>query len=80
MSPSRKRSSSSPGCVRAERAPLSAIADFRQARPRVELRGMEVDTPAGQDLVARHDLDIAVIRPSGPSAVCGCVRGVTTSS
>lgn len=45
---------------------LSTIADFRQSRPRVELQVVEVDTPTGQDLVARHDLDIAVIRPSAP--------------
>jgi DNA-binding transcriptional LysR family regulator len=45
---------------------LSTIAEFRQVRPRVELQVTEVNTPAGQDLVARHDLDIAVIRPSAP--------------
>jgi len=45
---------------------LGAIAAFREARPRVELQVREVDTPSGQELVDRHELDIAVVRPSAP--------------
>ncbi|MFF4763462.1 LysR family transcriptional regulator [Streptomyces sp. NPDC001292] len=45
---------------------LTAVADFQQARPRVELQIMEVDAPSGQELVSRHEIDIAVVRPSAP--------------
>lgn len=45
---------------------LSTLAEFRRARPRVELQIMEVDTGVGQEAVGRHEIDIAVIRPSAP--------------
>ncbi|MFJ9900984.1 LysR family transcriptional regulator [Streptomyces sp. NPDC091280] len=45
---------------------LGALAEFRRTRPRVELRITEVDTGTGQQAVVRHDIDIAVIRPSAP--------------
>ncbi|MEV7392192.1 MULTISPECIES: LysR substrate-binding domain-containing protein [unclassified Streptomyces] len=45
---------------------LGTIAEFRRTRPRVELRVVEVDTPSGQDLVQRHEIDIAVVRPDSP--------------
>ena len=43
---------------------LSTLDAFRAARPRVELRVVEVDTPAGQQALLRHELDVAVIRLS----------------
>ena len=43
---------------------LSTLDAFRTARPRVELRVVEVDTPAGQEALLRHELDVAVIRLS----------------
>jgi DNA-binding transcriptional LysR family regulator len=46
---------------------LSTLTAFRAARPRVELRVVEVDTPAGQQALLRHELDVAVIRLSAPT-------------
>jgi DNA-binding transcriptional LysR family regulator len=46
---------------------LSTLTAFRTSRPRVDLRVVEVDTPAGQQAVMRHDVDIAVIRLSAPT-------------
>jgi len=46
---------------------LSALEAFRAARPRVELRVVEVDTPTGQQGLLRHELDVAVIRLSAPT-------------
>jgi DNA-binding transcriptional LysR family regulator len=46
---------------------LSTLDAFRTARPRVELRVVEVDTPAGQQALLRHELDVAVIRLSAPT-------------
>ena len=43
---------------------LSTLAAFRHARPRVDLQITEVDTPAGQQALLQHEIDIAVIRPS----------------
>ena len=43
---------------------LSTLDAFRSARPRVELRVVEVDTPAGQQALLRYELDVAVIRLS----------------
>jgi DNA-binding transcriptional LysR family regulator len=43
---------------------LSTLDAFRAARPRVDLRVVEVDTPAGQEALLRHELDVAVIRLS----------------
>jgi DNA-binding transcriptional LysR family regulator len=45
---------------------LSTIAAFRHARPRVDLQITEVDTASGQQALLRHEIDIAVIRPSTP--------------
>ena len=45
---------------------LGALDAFRSARPRVELRLSEVDTGWGQQALLRHEIDIAVIRPSTP--------------
>jgi DNA-binding transcriptional LysR family regulator len=45
---------------------LSALAAFRDARPRVDLRITEVDTASGQQALHRHEIDIAVIRPATP--------------
>jgi DNA-binding transcriptional LysR family regulator len=45
---------------------LSALAAFRHARPRVDLQITEVDTASGQQALLRHEIDIAVIRPSTP--------------
>ena len=45
---------------------LSTLAAFRHARPRVDLQITEVDTPAGQQALLQHEIDIAVIRPSTP--------------
>ena len=50
---------------------LSTLDAFRAARPRVELRVVEVDTPTGQQALLRHELDVAVIRLSNPT------RGLT---
>ncbi|MFG2005487.1 LysR family transcriptional regulator [Spirillospora sp. NPDC048911] len=45
---------------------LSTLADFRQARPRVDLQITEVDTASGQQALLRHEIDIAVVRPGTP--------------
>ena len=45
---------------------LGTLAAFRHARPRVDLHLTEVDTGQGQEAVARHEIDLAVIRPSAP--------------
>ena len=45
---------------------LSTLAAFRHARPRVDLQITEVDTASGQQALLRHEIDIAVIRPSAP--------------
>lgn len=45
---------------------LSTLAAFRHARPRVYLQITEVDTASGQQALLRHEIDIAVIRPSTP--------------
>ena len=45
---------------------LSALAAFRHARPCVDLQITEVDTASGQQALLRHEIDIAVIRPSTP--------------
>jgi DNA-binding transcriptional LysR family regulator len=45
---------------------LSTLAAFRHARPRVDLQITEVDTPAGQQALLQHEIDVAVIRPSTP--------------
>jgi len=45
---------------------LSALAAFRHDRPRVDLQITEVDTASGQQALLRHEIDIAVIRPSTP--------------
>ncbi|MEU5032427.1 LysR family transcriptional regulator [Streptomyces milbemycinicus] len=45
---------------------LGTLSDFRDARPHVDLHLTEVDTGEGQEAVARHEIDIAVIRPSAP--------------
>jgi DNA-binding transcriptional LysR family regulator len=36
------------------------------ARPRVDLRITEVDTPSGQQALLQHEIDLAVVRPSTP--------------
>lgn len=46
---------------------FSSLAAFRTSRSRVDLRVVEVDTPAGQLVVMRHDIDIAVVRLSAPT-------------
>ena len=46
--------------------PLLGTSAFREARPCVDLHLTEVDTGEGQEAVARHEIDIAVIRPSAP--------------
>ena len=45
---------------------LSTLAAYRHARPRVYLQITEVDTASGQQALLRHEIDIAVIRPSTP--------------
>jgi len=45
---------------------LSTLAAFRHDRSRVDLQITEVDTPSGQQALLRHQIDIAVIRPSTP--------------
>jgi DNA-binding transcriptional LysR family regulator len=45
---------------------LSTLAAFRHARPRADLQLTEVDTPAGQQALLQHQIDIAVIRPATP--------------
>ena len=45
---------------------LSTLGAFRHARPRVDLRITEVDTPSGQQALLQHEIDIAVIRPATP--------------
>ncbi|MFI0822039.1 LysR family transcriptional regulator [Streptomyces sp. NPDC021098] len=45
---------------------LGTLSAFRSARPRVDLHLTEVDTGEGQEAVARHEIDLAVIRPSAP--------------
>ena len=59
---------------------LSALAAFRHARPRVDLQITEVDTASGQQAVLRHEIDIAVIRPSTRSVACASSPGATTNS
>ncbi|MGH3520485.1 MAG: LysR substrate-binding domain-containing protein [Haloechinothrix sp.] len=44
---------------------LSTLGAFRQAHPR-ELHITEVDTGSGQGALLRHEIDIAVVRPSAP--------------
>ena len=45
---------------------LGALDAFRADRPRVELRITEVDTGSGQQALLRHEIDVAVVRPSTP--------------
>ncbi|MFF4352941.1 LysR family transcriptional regulator [Streptomyces sp. NPDC001530] len=45
---------------------LGTIAAFRHARPRVDLQITEVDTASAQEALLRHEIDIAVVRPSTP--------------
>ncbi|MEU6069705.1 MULTISPECIES: LysR family transcriptional regulator [Streptomyces] len=45
---------------------LATIAAFGHARPRVDLRITEVDTGSGRQALLRHEIDVAVIRPSTP--------------
>ncbi|MEU6551022.1 LysR substrate-binding domain-containing protein [Streptomyces sp. NPDC046915] len=45
---------------------LGTLAAFRHARPRVDVHLTEVDTGEGQEALARHEIDLAVIRPSAP--------------
>lgn len=59
---------------------LSTLAAFRHARPRVDLQITEVDTPAGQQALLQHEIDIAVIRPSTPVRGLRISPGATTSS
>lgn len=47
---------------------LAALAAFQAARPQVELRVIEVDTPQGRRALTEHTIDIAVIRLSAPTA------------
>jgi len=46
---------------------LGTIRAFQRHRPRVQTRVVEVDTPAGQQGLLQHDLDIAVVRLSAPA-------------
>lgn len=43
-----------------------ALAAFRHARPRVDLRITELDTGSGRQALLRHEIDVAVIRPGTP--------------
>jgi DNA-binding transcriptional LysR family regulator len=43
---------------------LGTIAAFRLARPQVDLRITEVDTPSAQEALLHHEIDVAVARPS----------------
>jgi DNA-binding transcriptional LysR family regulator len=45
---------------------LGAFAAFRRARPRIDLRVIEVDTPQGHRALIRREIDVAVIRLSAP--------------
>jgi DNA-binding transcriptional LysR family regulator len=45
---------------------LSTLATFRRSRPQAELQVVEVDTPSGQELLLRGEIDIAAIRLSAP--------------
>ncbi|MEV0698711.1 LysR substrate-binding domain-containing protein [Saccharopolyspora sp. NPDC050389] len=45
---------------------LSTLDTFRRSRPQVELQVVEVDTPSGQELLLRHEIDVAAIRLSAP--------------
>jgi len=45
---------------------LGAFAAFRHARPDVDLRVIEVDTPQGQHALIRREIDVAVIRVGVP--------------
>lgn len=45
---------------------LGTLSAFRAARPRVDVHLTEVDTGEGQEAVVRHEIDVAVIRPSAP--------------
>jgi DNA-binding transcriptional LysR family regulator len=47
---------------------LGALSGFQAARPQVELRVVEVDTPHGQRGLAEHTIDVAAIRLSAPTA------------
>ncbi len=46
---------------------LSTIRIFQRHRPRVQTQVVEVDTPAGQQGLLQHDIDVAVIRLSAPA-------------
>lgn len=46
---------------------LSTLAAFSRSRPHVDLRVVEVDTPAGQHALIHHEIDIGVMRLSAPS-------------
>jgi DNA-binding transcriptional LysR family regulator len=48
---------------------LGALAAFQSARPQVQLRVVEVDTPQGQQALIQHQIDVAVIRLSAPTRV-----------
>ncbi len=45
---------------------LSTLAAFSRSRPHVDLRVVEVDTPAGQHALIHHEIDIGVMRLSAP--------------
>jgi DNA-binding transcriptional LysR family regulator len=45
---------------------LGTLETFRTDRPRVELRLTEVDTGWAQQALLRHEIDVALIRPSTP--------------
>jgi len=45
---------------------LSTIQAFQRHRPQVQTRVLEVDTPAGQQGLLQHDIDVAVVRLSAP--------------
>jgi DNA-binding transcriptional LysR family regulator len=46
---------------------LSTIGAFQRHRPQVQMRVVEVDTPAGQQGLLQRDIDIAVVRLSAPA-------------
>jgi DNA-binding transcriptional LysR family regulator len=46
---------------------IGALTAFQRARPHVDLRVIEVDTPQGQRALVQHRIDIAAIRLSAPS-------------
>jgi DNA-binding transcriptional LysR family regulator len=45
---------------------LGTLAAFRRTRPNVELQITEVDTDWAQEGLLRHEIDLAVIRPTAP--------------